>query len=320
MAVVVLMHAVAVVVVAVVVVLFGGHLVALEQPHAQQQRQGHLPLHRAQDAGIGLDGAQLLLHLLQPWLLHQVAFVEQQDVAVHHLGSGHLPLQDLVAEVLRVDQGDDRIEAGLIAQVAAQEGHRHRQGIRQAGGLHHQVIHRIGAIEDSIHGLQQLAVDRAADAAVAELHHVVAGGDDQVVVDADLAEFVHQHRRFHPVLVGEDVVEQGGFARPEKTREDRHRQGRGGGIQNGAGGGAGHAGLRSLQSVWSRGCQGGVQNRKLVFTNPPRTLFVAVPDAPESVRDPSWPSKLLMKNIAGVTVMLSLTRTAYHHSHMKLES
>ena len=107
------------------------------------------------------------------------------------MGAGYFAVENLVAEVLRIDQCDDRIEAGAIAQIAAQEGHGHGQWVRQAGGLHYQIIHRIRAIEDPIHRIQQLAIDRAADAAVAELHHVFAGGDDQIVVDTDLTEFVH---------------------------------------------------------------------------------------------------------------------------------
>ena len=219
-----LMDAVAVLVVAGLMGLGGDHPIAFEQADAEQQRQRHLPLHRAQDAGVGFDLPQLALQRLQLRLLHQVAFVEQQHVAVDHLGAGHLPLQQFIAEVLCVDQGDDRIEAGEIPQVAAEEGHRHRQGIRQARGLHHQVIHLLRTVEDAIHRIEQLAVDRAADAAVAQFHHVLARGDDQLVVDADLSELVDQHRRLHSLLIAEDVIEQRCFACAQKAREDRHRQ------------------------------------------------------------------------------------------------
>ena len=203
--------------------LQGRHLVALKQTHAEEQGQGHLPLHRTQDAGIALDGAELALQGGQPPLLHQIALVQQQQIAVEDLGAGHLPLQQLFAEVLRIHQGDDRIQAGEIPQITAQEGHRHRQGIRQAGGFHHQVVHRLGALQDSVYRIEKLAIDGATDAAVAELHHLVTGGHHQIVVDADLPEFVHQHRRAQALLVGEDVVQQGGFSGSKEARKDRHR-------------------------------------------------------------------------------------------------
>ena len=153
--------------VAVVVVLLGDHLVAFKQSHAQQQGQRHIPFHRPEDAGIGFDPAELLFQVSQPGFLHQIALVEQQHVAVDDLGPGHLAFQQVIAEVFGIHQRDDRIQAGLIAQITPEEGHRHGEGIGKTRGFHHQVVDRIGAIEDAIHGLKQFAVDGAADAAVA---------------------------------------------------------------------------------------------------------------------------------------------------------
>ena len=112
--VVVLMDAVTVVVVAVVVVLLRSHLVAFEEAHAEQQRQIDLPFDRAQDPRIGFDLPQLVFHRSEALLAHEVALVKQKDVPIDHLGPGHLPIEDLVAEVLSIDQGDDRVEPGLI--------------------------------------------------------------------------------------------------------------------------------------------------------------------------------------------------------------
>ena len=61
------------------------HPIGFEQAHAQQKRQRHIPLHRAQDARIVLDIAQLLFDLVQATLIHKVRLVEHQDVAVNHL-------------------------------------------------------------------------------------------------------------------------------------------------------------------------------------------------------------------------------------------
>ena len=192
---------------------------------------------------------------METLLRHQVTLVEQQHVAVDDLGPGHVALEQLVAEVLGINQGDDRIEPGGIAQVAAQKCHRNGQGIGQTCGFDHQVIDRFGALQNSVDGLEQFAVDRATDAAVAQLHHVVAGGHDEVVVDTDLAKFVDQHSRFEALLIVENVVEQGGFACPQKAGQDGHRHGgTGGGIgARGRGverGGAGcHRGARAAAAA-----------------------------------------------------------------------
>ena len=70
------------------------------------------------------------------------------------------------------------------------------------------------------HRLHQLVVDRAADATVAQLHHVFIGGDDEIVVDADFTELVHQHRGLQPLLIAQDVIQQRGFSRSKEAAEN----------------------------------------------------------------------------------------------------
>ena len=163
---------------------------------------------------------QCFFHLLQALFRHEIAFVQQQDVAVDHLGPAHLRVEHGCVEVLGIDQGDDRIQASGVPQLTAQEGHGHRQGIGQARGFHHDVVHRLRPLEDPLHSTQQLIIDRAADAAVAELNGVIVGGDDQIVVDSDFTELIHQHSGLHTLLVAENVIEQGGFARSQKAAEN----------------------------------------------------------------------------------------------------
>ena len=115
------------VVVAVPVVMAGGgHLVGLEQPDAQQQRQGHIAFDRMKNARVVLHLSQCFFHLLQALFRHEIAFVQQQDVAVDHLSPAHLCVEHGCIEVLGIDQGDDRIQAGGVPQLTAQEGHGHR--------------------------------------------------------------------------------------------------------------------------------------------------------------------------------------------------
>ena len=216
--------AVTMIVIAVAVVLLGDHLVALEQAHAQQQRQGNLAVDRPEDAGVGLDGAQLALEGLKPGLVDQVAFVQQQHVAVDDLGPGHLAVEHCVAEVLGVHQGDDGVEPRAVAQVAAQKGHRHRQRVSQAGCLNDQVIDRFRSVQDPVDRIQQFTVDRAADAPVAQFNGVLSSGNDQIVVNADLAKFIDKNGSFEPLLIAENVVEKGGLSSSKKTGQDRHRQ------------------------------------------------------------------------------------------------
>ena len=158
------MTAMAVVVIAVAVVEAGvldrgGHFVGLEQTHAKQQCQGHITLHRSQDPCIVFDGAQLRFHLRQPFLAHEITFVQQQDVAVDHLSATHLRIEEAGFKILRIDQGDDRVQARLVPQLTAEEGHRHGQRIGQARGFNNDVIERVRAFKNPLDRIHQFAVD-----------------------------------------------------------------------------------------------------------------------------------------------------------------
>ena len=69
----------------------------------------------------------------------------------------------------------------------------------------------------------QVAAHGAADAAVVHLDDLLVARLDDVVVDADLAELVLDHRDALAVVLLEDAVEQRGLAAAEEAGEDRHR-------------------------------------------------------------------------------------------------
>ena len=103
-----------------------------------------------------------------------------------------------------------------------EEGLGHRAGIGQAGGLDDDGVEAALAalrIRPWTHA-DQVAAHRAADAAVVHLEHFFVGADDQVVVDADLAELVDDHGVALAVVLGEDAVEQRGLAGAEVAGED----------------------------------------------------------------------------------------------------
>ena len=313
------MLTVAVVVVAVAVVLLGDDLVAFEQTHAQQQWQGHLAFDRAQDPGVGLDVAQLVFESLQSGFFNQIAFVQQQHVAVNDLGPGYFAIQQLFAEVFGVDQGDDRVKPGSIAQVTAQKGHRHRQRVGQTSGFNHQIINGLGPLENAVHRIEQLTVDRAADAAVAEFDSVFTGGNDQIIVDANFTKLVDKNCRLQTLLIAENVIEKGGFPCPKKAGQNRHRQrpaharrihgcGRGGG-------GRGH-GMPCTQADLSEAILGGaihsaplgasvfLRSRCRVDLRPRVVQAISATQAkdtpmpiqmPAARRRPSWPSQVLRR-------------------------
>ena len=111
----------------------------------------------------------------------------------------------------------------MIAQFTAQERHGHGEWIGKPCRFKNDVIERFRSVQHPFDRFHQFIVDRATDAAIAEFHHLLTGGHNQIVVDADLAEFIHQHRRFDAALAVENVVQQCGFSSSKETGQDSDR-------------------------------------------------------------------------------------------------
>jgi hypothetical protein len=65
----------------------------------------------------------------------------------------------------------------------------------------------------------------ATDAAIAQFHHL-AGGDDELIIDRDVADFVDHNGDLEPMLICQDMVQQRRLPAAEKAGYDRDRQAR----------------------------------------------------------------------------------------------
>ena len=123
-------------------------------------------------------------------------------------------------KMLGVGDGDDRVELGLGAHVVVhEEGLRHRRRVGEAGGLDQDAVEAAGPLHQPLDDVDEVAAHGAADAAVVHLEHFLVGLDDEVVVDADLAELVDDDRVLLAVVLGEDAVEQRRLAGAEVAGE-----------------------------------------------------------------------------------------------------
>ena len=89
-----------------------------------------------------------------------------------------------------------------------EEGLRDRRGIGEAGGLDDDRVELALALHQPLDDADQVAAHGAADAAVVHLEHFLVGADDELVVDADLAELVDDDGVALAVRLRQDAVEQ----------------------------------------------------------------------------------------------------------------
>src|SRR5471030_106108 len=197
--------------------------VQVERALVEDGRELDLALLGLVDARVGIDRVDLVLDLLEVVGAHQVELVEQD-----HVGEGHLflrfgALAELAEEVLGVDHGHDRVEArpGLHV-VVGEEGLRNGAGIGEAGGLDQDAVELVLAFHQPFDDADQVAAHGAADAAVVHLEHFLVGVHHEVVVDAQLAELVHDHGVFLAVLLTQNPVEQRGLSGAEIAGQHGH--------------------------------------------------------------------------------------------------
>ena len=110
---------------AAVLDLGSNDLVGFKEADAQHQREGHISFDGAQDPCVIFDVAQLLFDALEAILRNQIALVQKQNISIDHLRSPHFCGEHVIVKIFSIDQGDNRIEAGLIAKLAPQKGHGH---------------------------------------------------------------------------------------------------------------------------------------------------------------------------------------------------
>ena len=125
-----------------------------------------------------------------------------------------------VAQPFGIGYGYHRIEPRVLLHVLVdKERLRHRRRIGKARGLDDDGVEFAFSFHQSFEDAHQIAAHGAADAAVIHFEDFFVGADDQIIVDADLAEFVDDHGVFLAVVLRQDAVEQRGFAGAEIARQ-----------------------------------------------------------------------------------------------------
>ena len=169
----------------------------------------------------GVDGADAGFQSGKVRGGNEIGLVQQDHVGERDLFLRLRRSRPVLHDVLRIHDGDDGVEPeSALHLVVGEKRLGDRAGVGQAGGFDQDVVELVLALEQVAEDADQVAAHGAADAAVVHLEDFFLGLDDQIFIDADLAEFVFDDGDAFAVLGGEDVVEQGGLAGAEKAGKD----------------------------------------------------------------------------------------------------
>ncbi|MNX84505.1 hypothetical protein D3C86_1163060 [compost metagenome] len=173
------------------------------------------------------------LELLERFRRDEVDLVEEDDVGEGDLLLHLVAVVQVLPDMLGIHQGDDAVQAHLALHLLVdEEGLGDRAGVRHTRRLDDDVVELVLALHEVAEDPDEVTTHGAADAAVIHLEDLFFGADHKLLVDAYFTELVFDHSDALTVLSGEDMVQKGGFSRPEKAGEhrDRYEPGRGGGF------------------------------------------------------------------------------------------
>ena len=191
--------------------------------------------------------------------MRSIAFGIAQKIGLvedHHVGAVELILEQLLDRVLvieigiggalaatallivgeaafgkrlGVDHGHHAIDGHARLDLGPVEGAHQRLRQGEARGLDDDVLGRRVAIEELLHGGDEIVRHRAADAAIGELDDIVlaaglvAAGFEDLAVDADIAELVDDERDAPPSRIGEQMADERRLAGAEEAGDDGRR-------------------------------------------------------------------------------------------------
>ncbi|MGY4301953.1 hypothetical protein ACVWXN_010048 [Bradyrhizobium sp. i1.4.4] len=159
------------------------------------------------------------------------ALVRQVELAQRHdIGDAQLRPHQRIIQSRRQRRRIHHAEHGFQRRLAQDHGvHQVADdvgGIGDAAGLDDDIFGLRIAPKQRRERAQEIAFERAADAAIGEADHAVARTRDQLRVNVDRAEIVDDCRDTPSLRVRQQMVDDRGLARPQKTRHqengDRH--------------------------------------------------------------------------------------------------
>ncbi len=156
---------------------------------------------RSVNRRIGVDGSDTTLDRCEAGRIDKIDLVDENDVGERELVLRFRRPIDLFEKMAGAGDGDDGVELGLAAGILIdKERLRHRRRICEPRGLDDDPVEGSAAPHQSLDDTNEVAPNRAANAAVVHIENLFVRIDDKLVVDTDLSEFVHDHGK--PLAIG----------------------------------------------------------------------------------------------------------------------
>ena len=176
---------------------------------------------RSMQRRVGVDGPNARLNLAQFGRADQVGLVDDDDVGEGDLVLGFRRVAQPLRKPLGVGDRHDRVEPRHLFYVLVnEEGLRYWRRIGEPRRLDNDRVEPALALHQPLDDADEVAAHGAADATVVHLEHFFVSADDELIVDADLAELVDDDRVTLAMRFAQNAVEQGRLAGAQIAGKD----------------------------------------------------------------------------------------------------
>ena len=180
----------------------------IEGAQVEDRADVDVGISRLADTRGAVEISQLEFQLRQIFRIDQIDLVEQHHVGEGDLFFGFRRTAQLLQDMFGVDHGDDAVQSVFaLDPIVDEKALHHRRRIGQSRGLDHQGVELFPVFEQLKQAAQQIAANAAADAAVAHLDHFLVRRDQQMMIDADLAELIDDDGDAPAMVGGQDAIE-----------------------------------------------------------------------------------------------------------------
>jgi hypothetical protein len=198
-----------------------GGAAEIESAHVEHAVEVNVAIFRAMDPRDAVDSFDSSFEGIELGGRHEIRLVEQDHVGKANLLHGFVIAVEMLGNVFRVDDGHDRVEPeALLDFVVSEKRLRHGGWIRHASRLDQNAVQLVFAFQQPAENTNEIAANTAADAAVVHLEQLFLALNDQLMIDADFAEFVFNHGELFAVVLSENPVEERGFSSAEEASEN----------------------------------------------------------------------------------------------------
>ena len=153
--------------------------------------------------------------------LHVIGLIDDDAIGKRDLFHSFFALRQRLLNTYCIDQtnGSIQLKFRLNARIT-DKWKGNGVGLGHSGRFNDEVIKGLSRIQQLTQSLDEFPVERTTDAAIGQFKNVFLGANDEIAINGYFPKFIFDDGKFFLRMIGDDLIEQAGFACAEETGDD----------------------------------------------------------------------------------------------------